>query len=97
MNTLSFNAQGLSASTPSAGLWQRAANLYWTGWSQYAASMNQDTRLRPAFPLWSRQAQGDGEEDASSPGAPVTGAIRSGRSRQQALADDFLRLIDRAA
>lgn len=51
MNTLTFNTHSIGASTPSGGLWRRAANLYWTGWNQYAASMNTDVGLRAEFPL----------------------------------------------
>lgn len=52
MSTLTFKGNELGASAPTGGLWRRAADLYWTGWSQYAASMNQDTRLVPRFPLY---------------------------------------------
>lgn len=76
MNTLTFKSSGLSASAPSAGLWQRAANLYWTGWTQYAASLNTDVSLRPDFPIWKRAAKGVGANgvraDALTPSGGLT-------------------------
>lgn len=68
MNTLTFNSHSIGSSAPSAGLWRRAAGLYWTGWTQYAASMNSDVGLRPRFPLWSRNVNGVGAE-APAPAA----------------------------
>jgi hypothetical protein len=58
--------------------------------------MNLDTRLRPGLPLWSRRANGNGEE-SSKPAAPELLSIQSGAPTQSKLADEFLRLIDRAA
>lgn len=69
MNTLSYNTNAVAASAPSAGLWRRAANLYWTGWSQYAASMNNDVTLRPSFPVWSRSNADGVRAEALTPGA----------------------------
>lgn len=51
MNTFTLNSSSIPVSAPSGGLWSRAASLYWTGWTQYAASLNADTRLRAEFPL----------------------------------------------
>jgi len=64
MSNLTFNSNSIGASAPSAGLWRRAADLYWTGWTQYAASMNNDVSLRLAFPLYRNQGQG-ARSDAS--------------------------------
>jgi len=58
MSNLTFNSNSIGASAPSAGLWRRAANLYWTGWSQYAASMNNDVSLRAEFPVYRRGFDG---------------------------------------
>lgn len=52
MSTLTFKGNELGASAPSAGLWRRAADVYWTGWSQYVASMHQETHLVARFPLY---------------------------------------------
>jgi hypothetical protein len=67
MSTLTFNSHSIGASAPSAGLWRRAADLYWTGWTQYAASMNNDVSLRPAFPAWSRSAADGVKAEALTP------------------------------
>lgn len=74
MNSLTF---------PSAGLWSRAANLYWTGWTQYVASLNQDVGFRPQFPAWSRQVE------AFTNGAPI--------QFEASAANTGNRLVDRAA
>ncbi|OGT83051.1 MAG: hypothetical protein A3H91_00025 [Gammaproteobacteria bacterium RIFCSPLOWO2_02_FULL_61_13] len=87
MNTLSYNTNTLAASAPSAGLWRRAANLYWTGWSQYAASMNNDVTLRPSLPVWSRQVAD--EDPAVGYGAARLNHPTAGASEQ--------RLVDHAA
>ena len=88
MNTLTFNTHSIGASAPSAGLWRRAADLYWTGWTQYAASMNSDVGLRAKFPL-------PGFRDS----APVfTGVTRRNDEEGASRSDDEApRLIDRAA
>ena len=78
----------LTVSAPSAGLWANTANLYWTGWSQYAASMHTDVSLRPRFPVFRRGAMGVGAE-APTPVADLG-------VRVDALTPDS-RLVDRAA
>lgn len=83
MNSLAFNSDSLSASAPSAGLWSRAANLYWTGWTQYVASLNQDVGFRPQFPAWSRQVEAFTNGAPARIEAPAAGAGN--------------RLVDRAA
>ena len=83
MSTLTFNGNSIGVSTPSAGLWRRAADLYWTGWTQYAASMNTDVSLRPRFPVIRRRAMGVGAE------TPTPVAERA--------ADTSSQLVDRAA
>jgi len=83
MNTLTYNSNSLGASVPSAGLWRRATGLYWTGWSQYAASMNNDVTLRPQFPLWSRSGNRAEQVEEARLEAPAPGVGQ--------------RLVDRAA
>lgn len=83
MNSLTFNGGSLSASAPSAGLWRRAADLYWTGWTQYAASLNGEADFRPQFPAFSRNVAQFGQAAAEAPA--------------RAAAPGADRLIDRAA
>jgi hypothetical protein len=94
MNTLNFNTSSLTASVPSAGLWRRAADLYWTGWTQYAASMNADTRLRTEFPVYRHRDRGNGV-GAEAP----TPQRRDDGVKAEALIPDApdARLVDRAA
>lgn len=95
MGLLTFNGGSSAFVAPSAGLWRRVADAYWTGWTQYVASMNDGIAIQPRFPLY-RGAQRNDREQAVAPAAlPGIGAEVAVLRQQDRAANE--RLIDRAA
>jgi hypothetical protein len=95
MGLLTFNGGSSGFLAPSAGLWRRAADAYWTGWTQYVASMNDGVAIRPQFPLYRGAQRKDYEQAVAQAALTGIGAEVAVLRQQDPAANE--RLIDRAA